>query len=355
MLKKTLLPLIALILLFFIMPTCKNNPTGPTGPDTTGNNFEWRVDTLWMPKVFQITMWDIWGSSENDVWAVGHSSVSKAAIWHWDGETWQNIKPEFEEWGGLTHRKIFGFSKDDFWIVGGLNAKAYPWETYGSLLHYNNGSWELYPPEGLPYFLCIWGSASDNLYIGAFNGSIYHYNGTKLTRIKTGIEDKFESQVNTMWGFNENTVYAKASTYDTTRNTLIYYFYKVENQTATLVDSFSLNNVENQRLGNTLWGYNNELYSGTGEGIYKYVDEQWQLELPWTTIYDIYGSARNNIFAGAYGGGLFHYNGIDWKQINNFKSSGQTIVALWCNKDYVFLVQFLGNYQQIIQGKRVNS
>jgi len=102
-----------------------------------------------------------------------------------------------------------------------------------------------------------------------------------------------------------------------------------------------------------LWGYNNELYSGTGNGIYKYIDEQWHLELPWSTIYDIYGSGPNNIFAGSYDGRFFHFNGADWKQIDNFKSNGQTIVTLWCNKDYVFLVQFLGNYQQIIQGKRI--
>jgi len=224
---KTVTTLAIFLSIILLQPSCRNNATGPAGPDTTSRSFVWRVDTLWTPRASQITMWDIWGSSENDVWAVGHSDDSKARIWHWDGETWQNIKPEFEKWGGLTHRKIFGFSKDDFWIVGGLNARFYPWQDYGSLLHYNNGAWELYPPEGLPFFMSIWGTSSTNLYIGALNGSIYHYNGTELTRLLTGIEGSFAAQANTMWGFNENTVYAKATTYDTTRNTLIYYFYKV--------------------------------------------------------------------------------------------------------------------------------
>ena len=354
---KTLLIFTVLITILILQPSCQDNVTGPTGADTTSSSFVWRADTLSLPGAYQIYMRDIWGSDENDVWTVGHCSISQGRIWHWDGETWQNIKPEFEKWGGFTHAKIFGFSKDDFWIVGSLNDKLYPWPVYGSLLHYYNGEWLLYPPEGLPNFMSIWGTSSENLYIGARNGSIYHYNGTDLTRIQTGIEDKFASQVNTIWGINENVVYAKAAYYDTTLNRFIYHFYKVENLKASLVDSLTGSIDEQKRFGNSLWGYGNILYSGTGNGIFKYTDEQWQLELPWSTIYDIYGSGPNNIFAGSYDSYLFHFNGAAWKNIDNFKSSGKTIMTLWCNKDYIFLVQDLDNYQQqqIIQGKRVKK
>ena len=326
-----------------------------SGPDTTTRDFEWRADTLWTPNAFSIYMYGIWGSSETDVWTVGHSDDKNARIWHWNGIKWQNVKPEFDKWTSLSHRRIFGFSEKDFWIVGSTGRLVHPWDRHGALIHYNNGNWELYNPEDLPPFLCIWGSASDNLYIGAYDGSVYHYDGIVLNRIKTDIESRYECQINTIWGTDENTVYAKASTYDTTLNTLHYYFYKIENQTAALVDSFALSFEPVYRFGNALWGYDNILFSGTGDGVFQYENNQWQEEFGWTTIYDIYGSSLNNIFAGAYKGGLFHYNGNNWRQIIDYKSSGQTIWAIWCNSNNVFLVQDLGNYVQIVRGKRITN
>lgn len=353
--RNTLITITAFILI--INCSCSDKGTGPqdNGPDTTSRNFEWRADTLWTPDAFSIYMYDIWGSSPTDMWTVGHSDDPNARLWHWDGEKWQNIKPEFNDWTSLSHRRIFGFSKNDFWIVGSTGRLVHPWDRHGALIHYNYGAWELYNPEGLPAFWSIWGTASDNFYVGALDGSIYHYNGETLNRILTGIEDRFESNITVISGVDEYTAYFKASHYDTTLNTWHYYFYKVENQTATLLDSFALSQEPIQRFGNTLWAYDNILFSGSGDGVFRYENNQWQEEFGWTTIYDIYGSGFNNFFAGAYGGGLFHYNGENWQQITDYYANDQTILAIWCNEDDIFLVKTAGNYRQIVQGKRITN
>jgi len=111
---KILLPV--LIILFLI--SCNENPTSAQkGPDTTSHKFTWTVDTLTAPDAWQILIDDIWGTDENNVWAVGHSDDYDYQIWHWDGETWKNISPVLQNIRPSYHQ-IHGFSEDDIWIVG---------------------------------------------------------------------------------------------------------------------------------------------------------------------------------------------------------------------------------------------
>ena len=356
--RNYVLYILSFLLLVFYLQNCSDSPSeSQNGIDTTNRNFEWKADTLWTANAATIYMYDIWGSSNSDIWTVGHSDDSQARIWHWNGEIWQSVKPEFESWGALTYRRIIGFGEDDFWIVGSTSRRAHPWDVHGALIHYNNGAWELYDPEGLPAFWSIGGTSSKNLLVGALDGSIYHYDGYSLSRIKTGIESRYASQVNAITAIDEHTIYAKASHYDTTQsiNTWYEYFYRIENLSVNMLDSFALSWEPVHRFGNALWGNKEILLSGSSDGVFRYIDGSWQEEFGWTTIYDIYGSSSNNIFAGTFRGGLFHFNGENWQQIEDYKSSGQTIWAIWCNENSVFLVQDLGNYGQIVQGKRLSK
>jgi len=111
-----------------------NNP----GPDTTSHNFTWTADTIYAEDAYQIYLYDIWGTDENNVWAVGHSEKLRYRIWHYDGKTWSNVYvPAF--YHVPTYREIFGFGENDFWIVG-YGVKTNIDSAVGYILHYD-GEW----------------------------------------------------------------------------------------------------------------------------------------------------------------------------------------------------------------------
>jgi hypothetical protein len=77
------------------------------------HDFGWTADALAPPDALQVFMYDIWGTDENNVWCVGHSDLSAYQIWHWNGETWKNVKPNITG-DRPSYYEIFGFSENDF-------------------------------------------------------------------------------------------------------------------------------------------------------------------------------------------------------------------------------------------------
>jgi hypothetical protein len=96
----------------------------------------------------------VWGTSKNDVWAVG----SGGAVIHFDGSKWKDRSLETTS----TLFSIGGSGPNDAWIVG----------TYGTILHRTaSGVWELQPI--VPFtgasekmLFSVWSPAPDQVWIG---------------------------------------------------------------------------------------------------------------------------------------------------------------------------------------------
>ena len=78
----------------------------------TSHNYTWQEFTI---GELQSTLYDVWGTSENNVYACGTVIINDTAygVVKWNGNEW---KPE-KRIGGL--RAIHGFSEGDIWTVGG--------------------------------------------------------------------------------------------------------------------------------------------------------------------------------------------------------------------------------------------
>lgn len=78
------------------------------------------------------TVFGIWGSSPNDVWAVGGAGVDAAFAWRWDGSAWSDVPlpPGVHE--GVSLFKVWGRAADDVWLVG----------SEGAALHWNGSAFE---------------------------------------------------------------------------------------------------------------------------------------------------------------------------------------------------------------------
>lgn len=123
----------------------------------------------------------IWGNSASDVYAVGQFG----AILHYDGTAWTEVEydvmiPSFDpgtgEWTEVSahdrlNSKIWGTSSSDVYVFNGDDA----------ILHFDGAAWSLVPVPCITdrscwgYFYGIWGSSANDLYVFAGWSTILHY------------------------------------------------------------------------------------------------------------------------------------------------------------------------------------
>ena len=107
----------------------------------------------------------IWGSSENDVYAVGSERYVGSKICHYDGNTWSEIYGN-KYLSGLFD--IWGNSNTDIFVVG------------GTILHYNGYIWSVMNRETESVLLGVWGSSGEDVFAVGQYGTILHYDGTNI-------------------------------------------------------------------------------------------------------------------------------------------------------------------------------
>ena len=184
----------------------------------------------------------LWGSSSNDVWAVGeghHSNStgeSKAVIWHYDGSVWTEFFVHSRS--GTIFNDIWGFSESDIFAVGNPNLlyhydgsswhginnlsnlpygseqfngvwgtsanNVYATGHFGAIYHYKgNYDWEeVFRPEYMESFTGIWGTSANNIYAAGASGKMYHYNGSSWSMIK-----ELNGWLTKVWGSSANDVF----------------------------------------------------------------------------------------------------------------------------------------------------
>lgn len=333
--------LLNFFVLFLLLAGCEKNktPLSVETPNYTSHDFEWTADTLAPPDAFQVFMYDIWGTDENNVWCVGHSDLSAYQVWHWDGESWKNVKPDITG-ERPSYSEIFGFAENDFWIVGTAGYQGY-------VLHYD-GSWERIDNNDLQHCYSIWGTSSQNLFIGSRHGLIYQYNGEHFIPYETGRN----ILITTIWGLKSGEIFAiGVNNENQPVEPPIRYLYKYAQDKFLLVDSLIVTSPGDQTIGMDLWGTDmNNLYSPTGDGLTKYVNGAWVTQF-YATLYRIFGSSSHNIFTGGYSDKVYHFNGIDWAEVYSGNEVIGGIWGMWCTENYVFVIQHPEYFTRILKGK----
>ena len=113
----------------------------------------------------------IWGTSADDVWAVGQAGT----VLHWDGLSWTSVDSPTDN----SLLAVFGLSADDVWAVG----------TVGTLLHWDGSTWFVLDPVTTMPLLSVWGASTDDIWaVGTyvrnppgmytFKPSTIHWDGT---------------------------------------------------------------------------------------------------------------------------------------------------------------------------------
>ncbi len=347
--------LFSLIIIFLFINCERNNtpliPLQKSELKITSHEYEWVIDTLEAPGAWQTIMTDIWGTDENNVYVVGHSDDARYKAYHWNGKTWSPIEIRFPGHPSSLS-EIYGFSESDIWAVGEEVHGVPITKREDFIIHYNGSEWELIKNINAPICLSVWGTSSNNLFVGCDSGIILHYDGNTWKKQYT----KSPAQVVSIYGTSENAVYAAGAANDKEppEDTLFYYFFKYENDQWEVMN-FAIRTIayEPFEFGfSDIWGQEGVIYSG-GYGLYTLIGDHWERIFDDNIfVWAIHGNNLNDIFAVGLYGYIFHYNGVDWYQYTQFKDRFIDNSGVWMHGDYVFIIGQPDRYSVILRGKR---
>ena len=355
-------------LFFFLLTIFFQYCSHPTGPvmNKDPRNYTWTIDTLYYPGSLQTMLNSIWGSSSNNIYAVGHSDEARGQIWHFDGKQWtsMNIFMGF----AYTPYVIFGFSPNDIWIAGERIYDNYnpPPNFIDSsfIMHFDGSSWKRIYAYGGKLIETIWGRAPNDIWFGGLNGTLFHWDGTSIRRDTLPIYIPLNADpyynFHSIYGLPTGEIYFLVSA--PLPQTRMYLFMRRQNNWS-VIDSNLLGWVRNR-----LWVRDNENIYETGEdGFFKWNGNGWDNllgQFNGTTI-PLAALSDDNIFiAGLYypepgkiNGLVYHYNGKDFYSFEKLKLYDVSFLGSWWNGTDVFIVGYTHKFPQktiILHGKEAN-
>jgi hypothetical protein len=136
------------------------------------------------------SMYDIWGSSETDVFAVGRAVDYSGLVLHFNGSNWT----EMPSGTSYSLNAVWGSSGSDVFAVG--------WQ--GAIIHYDGSEWRMMDSGITEGLHDVWGTSATNVFAVGSNGVILHYDGSDWNRMSSPTANYLEA----VWGSSEDNVFA---------------------------------------------------------------------------------------------------------------------------------------------------
>ncbi|OGU68706.1 MAG: hypothetical protein A2499_16675 [Stygiobacter sp. RIFOXYC12_FULL_38_8] len=325
-------PYFFLIFLFsavLITLSCKDSITNPE-PQPGRRDYVWTVDTLANNSYSPSSR--MWGNSPEDIYTIS-SGDWDYSISHFGGVKWSSYGIQ----GLFNIKSVYGFSSNNV-FMGADN---------GSIWKFDGNNWKLFAKhtkdghDGI-VFDNLWGeSASDFYALGAYpdqygynNSIIAHYNNDKWEMINT---DALYGIVEHLYkNFPDNKIYIQViGGRNFTDSTHIY-----EYSNGRFLKLYS--NIWTQGLQADISLINNEVFFVLGNKISVRRDNKFQtvLNVDNPKFYQrIWGRSSKDVFL-LMTDGLAHYNGSNIEHVFYFNKTPRTQIygAALFEKDVFFLV-----------------
>ncbi|MBI9072672.1 MAG: hypothetical protein JEY94_13800 [Melioribacteraceae bacterium] len=334
--KKTLIIFLTLIFTSLFLFNCEDNPTEPV-PDPGRRDYVWQADTIQVPFFY---IYRMWGSSPEDVWAVGPGGALSTTIWHYDGESWttDNISR------GVMPRCIWGTDKDNVWIGSSEN----------KIWNYNGTNWsenikfDVSNGNGIS-FGDIWGTSENNIYAVGSSGygenriaTIAHYNGKEWALMEfpeihynfvlIRKEDKTSSSY-FLLGHSEHKMA----------------LFEFDGKALKLI-------IEKNQTSNSALGFeeiNDELFFVIDNTINKYQNGEFTsiIEIESEHFYGrIFGRNKKDIFL-SMNNGFAHFNGSEIEYICNFRNDMSSDMIVFDKEIFILSNDLSKDLNIIFRGK----
>lgn len=323
----------------FEIYSCKDNSLVPPENLPGRRDYQWTIDTLKPPEGLTMPGW-IWSNSSDNIWISGAAYLNGYCVWHYDGNSWTNYDPTIY-W---DPRGMYGTGSNNIWMGS----------TDGAFWHYDGSKWSKFCQTQIPDYqpfvaqgMC--GNAPDNIYsVGyadsidgmSYKAVIMHFDGAEWKQVDIPVIHNSFTRI----------IYDKSS-----GNFLIKGW--IFDQSYEYIYSFDGHRLQSifrsdKGLGNTL-SINDQIYlSSVMDGkIYKLNKDNFNLFKEFSPDYFIGligGRRENDLFTINYDG-LGHYNGNDlvtiYKKPNNDWSYDgiiavfeKEIYSVWEDSYHTFIV-----------------
>lgn len=351
---KTLLCLLPL--LFY----CSCNSVEPddngNGIDTTSHNFTFQTWTFGEHSTS--ILYDVAIIDENNIWAVGEIYLNDSLgqtdpiaynTSYWDGNHWLLKKIKTNACGGVDFppiQSIFAFSSNDI-LFGHIDGSVTHFDGSEfindcSLITQLNGSASK-----------IWGQSKDDFYVVSGNGFLAHYQNGSWIRIEAGTD----LDVYDIWGdYNDTNV--EYEIIAVAAKQFVTYDKKIFRIAGNSVQNISTDSIPYSIHG--VWFKSGKKYFIAGAGLYSKnninATTEWDWLHPDVTNYYLYvirGQDTNDLFACGAFGEIIHFNGSTWKSfISETAISNGAFNNLDFKKNLVVAVGYANPKAVITIGKR---
>lgn len=260
-------------------------------------------------------LWSIWGSSTNDVWAVGDQ-----VTYHWDGSRWHSDFVPSRFGNFVDHvRTIWGSGPGDIWQAGSSLTVEFK--------HWNGASWSDFPPNLAANAFSIWGSGPNDVWAmgGTASSGFFHWDGNAWTfdffHPSAGASYSMEAA----WGIAPNDVWAVGGGDDTGQGLSAASVFHWDGTAWTQ----NISGLSAPLLA--VWGTasNNVWTVGFGGLIAHWDGNKWTPVSSGTAqmLQGIWGSGANDIWAVGTAGTVLHWDGTAWLPVPG--STLQDLHAIW--------------------------
>ncbi len=336
--------LITIASLFFT--TCKKEESviPPADITPTHPTITWTADTIKNPYVgVQLLLESIWGSDTNDVYAVGHNAEGgSASMFHFNGQKWSSIKITKGEGGFIgsyvSFSEIDGSGKNDVWAVGSRGGYFGSNLDSSLVIHFDGTGWSEVSMSRCKFAIQrLKVLSSTNIYMTGSAGEVYHYDGLDFTKYV------LDTNLVLTLGGDANNMFVGGRSFLLFPNEYISVYSMQKGnpwkriKKITEVDYYKKNDFGFYDF----YPRGDGKYFAVGNGVFTVSDSLWQIKYQKDTYQYIRlrGTAPSNIFALTQLNKIIHWNGVDWKQINNPPNvnSTQYLMGLWVKGNSIFV------------------
>jgi hypothetical protein len=304
----------------------------------TNFNYTWQELAFGSIQYGPNVLYDVWGSDENNVWAVGgfyDDNNNNFGALHYNGNEWT---PDSTVGGVAVH----GFEWNDIWVVGGgvFYFNGIEWKQVDS---YTSGGQSI-PLDtvlfnNLPY-ASVWGTNSSNVYLGNERGKIVHWDGSKAS-----IVFSYQSSVQVMDldGYSANFIIGVGIGF-TPPLLAIYYNGNSWNEMP----------IQNDPALYSVAILTPNCVYFAGSGIYNLTNDNFsRIFTSGYFMYDIEYNKNNGVTvaAGPFDG-IYINNGLEWRDLRGqISNDNSTYLGIFLINNTIFCVGRNDNQAKIIIGK----
>ncbi len=324
---------------------CRNDSISPPDGIPPGKrDYTWSIDSVDyenLPSIIQLE--SIWGSSSVDVWgAAGDAPDVRDCLWHYNGVKWSRATagtPITEFTGNKTVYAVWGSARTDVWAVG---RKINYGMLSAFLMHYDGTRWTDATPRNVSALSSIlyniYGVTNNNIWVGGEEYAL-NYDGGFWKAYKIA-----DSVIVNSTTSNSKKVYL--DTYSPWGKDSVF-VYSLSNNTIEQIDHSTRSH---SKFGSGLWATDTRLISFANGIISSKLNSDgildtmsWNREFTTPTYFrNRFIQSEKNVFAVGVWNLIYHYNGIDWKQIlisvtNHTVDSHSDFWGVWTDGGEVFI------------------